>query len=291
MKKTCKYILALASSLLPIMCFGASAWLPPPGRLDLSLGFGQETFRQFWQGTQRVTLANIIVKNQYYGGFVYGLTDRFAIDLLTGAGNSKWAAGTRGNLGGRLDTDVGLLYRAIDETTSRYWWMPTTTFRAGGTIKGTYALANANAPANLQGLGNKVNGTQLSILLGKFLPHNVGLFGEFGWRYRGSPVPNALFGNVGVLQTIFDHWTWSIFYNTYRAVSGLDIGKAPFTGVIGPFGLQATKEQTGFMNGSLTYGFNGGQAITLVYAYAVSGRNSGVQSIPSLFVTLPIQTR
>lgn len=286
MKKIYKKLCVLCSFFFPCISFAASPWLPPPGRLDLSLGLSQQKYDALWQGTKKTGLPGTVTMDYEYINYVYGITENLATDLQTGYSQTRYTVGTRGNLGGLLDTSVGLLYRSLDENKTKNKYLPTITFRMAGTLKGKYGLANTG---NLQAPGDKVDGSQISILVGKNLPHRFAIYGELGYRYRGSVVPNAYFGNIGILQTPIEHWTWGLSYENYHANSGIDIGKPPFTGQIGRFGFQATKEQSGFISGSLMYSFPCGQSISAIYGQTIHGRNTAVSKIISLFVTIPLQ--
>jgi len=269
-----------------------SAWMPYQGRLTVTPGFSFSTFDEFWVGRdiRNSALRSNDESLDQYTGFValeYAITDRLAADATIGYTATSSAEMTFGvgSDDGLADTLIGLRYQLVEEQRT----IPAVTFRVGGIIAGTY---DRNKPFSA---GDGANGAEFSLLMGKqFGDSGFGIYGDIGYRLRENPVPDDLFGSVGLFKQFIgvfqesDAVTLNFGYRHVQGLSGLDIGGPGFAPPLGPAnGFPALKEINQLIEGSIGYGDSRGRQIQFTVAKSVAGRNTGDKLIFLITVSWP----
>src|SRR5204863_9326713 len=111
----------------------------------------------------------------------------------------------------------GVSYKIFDETNSPFAWLPTTTFRAGGVLPGTYDQDIAFAP------GVRAAAIEPELLLRRHVGWpGFGVYGDalFRWnRTTGNDQCIAIFGLFQQLQ----RWELDCGYRHLQTLSGGDI--------------------------------------------------------------------
>lgn len=272
MKKIALFAFATTSCLTA----GAqSAWLPAPKQLVATPSVSFQTYDEFWAGDVKVKLPDDV--DQYYGGIMleYGITPVLAADLTIGYTRVETKAfGGDGEDDGLADTSFGLRWKFLDEEATVSAYTPTLTLRAGGIIEGTY---DENFPFSA---GDGASGAQVSLLLGKeFGQSGFGIFGDFGYRYRGEHVPDDLFGSFGIYQSI-KSFTLSVGYRHIQGLSGEDIGDPGFR-------FPEVREIQQNIEAGVGYTDRGGRFYQFFYAHTLDGKNTGDKDIFGLSASIP----
>jgi hypothetical protein len=267
-------LLGFALTVSTTACFGQSAWLPSRQEFKVTPGFTYSTFDEFWAGRTRVgpLKANDESLDQYTGfiGLEYGILENLAADATIGySGTSSTMALGEGDKG-LTDTMLGMRYRLLDENNAPCPFAPTVALRVGGIIPGTY---DENTPFSV---GDGAYGFESSLLFGKaFGTTGFGMYGDIGYRIRENPVPDDLFGSIGVFQQIAPV-TLNVGYRHVQSLSGIDIGGPGFDPGAGPaHGFPATKEITQLIEGGVSYTDKGGRIYQVIVAKSIDGRNTG----------------
>ena len=217
--------LAAAASFLPASGIAQSPWLPAPHRLELTPRYVYESFDEFWMGSStKVGLPDDVVQQSALLSAEYGLSTDWALDTTLGyAWVDTSAFGQDASDSGLSDSRIGARWRFLDENETAASWYPSLTLRAGAVIAGTY---DEGLPFSA---GDGAHGGECSLLFGKTLGGSgFGFYGEFGYRVREHPVPDDLFGSVGVFQSI-GPVTLGAGYRHCQALDGMNIGDPGFT--------------------------------------------------------------
>lgn len=279
----CIPFLAVAALALGGSAFAQSAWLPTQGTLLVTPGYTYQTFDDFWMGKNDATLPDDLTQHTGYLNFEYGILPDLTADLTVGYAHSELEPA--GSDDGLTDTYFGLRYRLVDEAAQESAWVPTVTVRVGGIIAGSY---DENFPFSV---GDGAHGADFTLMLGKmFGESGFGLYGDFGYRVRESPVPDEVFGRIGALQSL-GPVTLSVGYRHVQSTSGLNIGVAPFNPAAAATGFPALKEIQQLIEGGIAYTDGGGRSYQFLIAHALDGRNTGDKLVVGFAITIPLSLR
>jgi hypothetical protein len=289
---TCKpCALSLAASLLTIgHSVAQSVWLPSAGELRATPGFSYSSFDSFWMGTTKVDNPPNGKRLDQFTGYLsleYGIIENLAADVTIGyTWTDTDAFGGSASDDGLADTFLGLRYRLLDENAVSSPWVPSLAIRVGGVIAGTY---DSNLPFSA---GDEANGLEGSLLLGKaFGDSGFGMYGDFGYRWREDPVPDDLFGSVGLYKQ-FGPVTAVVGYRQVYGRSGLDIGGPGFDPAAGrSSGFPALQEINHLGEGGLAFTDGGGRNYQFTVAKSIDGRNTGDKLIFGFNITFPFGGR
>ncbi len=281
----------LAALSLSSICSlsGQSPWLPTKGEWLVTPSFTYSTFDEFWVGN---TLVSPLKDNgddlDQYSGFLaieFGITDHLAVDVAFGYTETSSTTTFGDGDEGFADTSFGLRYRFLDETE----YIPTVTARIGGVLAGDY---DENTPFSA---GDGADAIEGSLLFGKsFGDSGFGAFGEIGYRFRENPVPDEVFGSIGLFKQfpeIFfsnDAITATVAYRHIESEDGLDIEGPGFNPAAGAsHGFPALREINQLLEGTLAYTDSGGRSYQVGIAASVDGRNTGDKVIAFFAITIP----
>ena len=277
MKRTGLIILvAVATIATGSLAFAdGSPWLPDPETGSITISYVSQNATEFYHPNKDPLKDNLSQDTVWVAGR-YGLSDEFAIDLRVGGARSKYRYPSpdipigQESYSGLTDTNIGIVYRVVDELVSPS--LPSIALRAGGIISGNYKTGSANA------IGDGGNGLELSAIVGKFFADRFALSGEFGYRDRDNNIPSDFFMNVsgGVLVT--NAIGLSINYKLVDALSGLDIGEAPFT----PARFPQVEEDVHFLGGTATFNTTDTTNIGVSYGEVLDGRNTAKSKVWSV---------
>jgi hypothetical protein len=272
-------------SVSAIASLGQSAWVPLAHEFKVTPGFSFSTFDEFWMKDTKIdNPPNGKSLNQYtpYLSLEYGILPNLAADATVGYSITDTDAFGGDSDDGLADSNIGLRYRIIDENNARYHWLPTLTVRIGGIIAGTY---DENLPFSA---GDGANGFEGSLLFGKAIGHSgFGCYGDIGYRVRENPVPDDLFGTVGIYQQC-GPVTLTFGYRHVQGLSGLNIGGAGFDPSAGDsHGFPALREINQIVEGGVTYTDHGGRSYQFTVGGNVDGKNTGEKLILGFNATFP----
>lgn len=261
-----------------------SPWLPEARHLDVTPRYIYQSFRGFWMGSHDARLDDRVTQHTAAVTAEYGICDFAAADVTIGYSHVSSTAfgGVSESDDGLSDTQIGLRFRLLDENRASNHLVPTLTLRVGGIIAGTYT------PFRPFSAGDGAHGGEASLMFGKTIPGiGTGLYGEAGYRVRGSAhadgmranVPNDFFGSIGVFQPI-GPCVLSFGYRHIQALSGSDIGDPGFT-------FPGVKEVNQLLEAGLGFRDRGNRYYQIFGAWNVDGRNTGDKTILAASVTFP----
>jgi len=266
----------LALLVYPTIGAAVSPWFGEEDDKSISVTYVKESFDEIWKANTKGPLGggNSIDQQTLWLRYEDHLDDDMAYSIITGWTKSEFGAATRGDFDGRADSLIDLKYLLYDEFSSEKSY-PTVSVRAGITIAGTYPLSSAGNPHSP---GDRADGVETSLLLGRMLSNNFSVFGEFGYRYRNNDVPNDLFYNVGVSYQFENGLRLDSLYVVSEGQSGTDIGKPGFS----PAEFEKLREDRSLVDIGLFYPIVENQFLGLNYAKVIDGRNTGKSDILSL---------
>jgi hypothetical protein len=270
--------------------YGQSAWIPERSQLNATPGFSFSTFDEFWMGKTKVDNPPNGDSLDQYTGYLfleYGIFENLAADATVGySATDTDAFGGDASDDGLNDTFLGLRYRLLNEYDAPWAWAPTVSIRVGGIIAGTY---DSNLPFSV---GDEAHGFESQLLLGKtFGDSGFGMYGDIGYRVRESPVPDDMFGSVGIFQHL-GPVTLAFGYRHVQGLDGLDIGGPGFDPSAGrSHGFPAVKEINQIIEGGISFTDGGGRNYQFTAGTSVDGRNTGDKLIFGFNVTFPIGGR
>lgn len=257
-----------------------SAWLPAPGRWLVTPSFTYEAFDHFMLGQTKTATGDTVEQFSYQIAVEHSFRQDFALDLAAGysylPGNT-WAP-TAQRRGGRMDTHIGLRWRALDEFQSAHDWMPTLTLRALAIVEGTYPRNQLNSP------GDSASGGGLHLLLGKRLPTlGLGLFADAGYRFRNQTVPEQWLLSAGVYKDLVAGLSLHAAARAEWSLNGVDIGGPGFA----QLGFPGTKENRLGLETGLTWLDRANRSYSVTVGHVFSGRNTPLDTAVSVAVGFP----
>lgn len=251
-------------------CDAASPWLPAPGGLNATFAYSYQNADEFYLGNKRTKLPADIEQHSFFGLLEYGLTDDLALDARLGYAFSEFprdpGLNPQGRQEGMTDTNVGLRWRALDEAVDDW---ATVTLRAGLIVEGDYRTGAINS------VGDGASGGEFSLLAGRAFDNGISVYGEAGYRFRGSQVPADVFLNLGGRYAFTPAFSGGFNVQIVEALSGLDIGSAKFR----PAYFPRVNEDYQILGFDLAYRFSPSVYASVNYGSTVGGRNTGVQDI------------
>jgi len=158
--------------------------------------------------------------HQGYLTLQYGLTERCALDLSVGYVFAGWRYYDNGGIqstDGLMDIGFGARYQLWYETNAPAPWMPTTTFRAGAVLPGTYSQDFPFAP----GLSSAAFEPELLLRKHVGWP-GFGLYGDALFRWNLTTGNNQYIVATGVFQE-YKRWEVDLGYKHLQTLSGSDI--------------------------------------------------------------------
>jgi len=268
------------------MAAAQSAYTPGARTGSVSPSFSYQTFENFYDSDQVVSLADFGINSiQQYSATVigeYGITDDIAFDFVMGwtwaESNAALAPGEPTDIDGLNDTLLGVRWRFLDETKFEQWFVPTLTFRVGGTIEGTYRAGFINSP------GNGASGAEYNLLFGKYYqPWDVGLYGALAHKWYAERVPNKFEANIGVFKGFGNGINLFFGYRRVQSLSGIDFDSPNFATTR----FQELKENSDNLEYGVSYTDSGGRTYGLTFYNVISGQNTGQKFGLNASITFP----
>jgi hypothetical protein len=219
--------IAPASENVPHRPFAYWADLPDKGQFVAGVVYQESEAYHIWAGGKYHNVSwaangesygNDI--NQGYLALQYGLTERWALDLSVGYTSIGWRYYDHGSIqytDGLMDTGLGVRYQLWHETNAPASWVPTTTFRAGGVLSGSYSQDFIFAP------GLRSVAIEPELLLRKHLGWpGFGLYGDALYRWNKTTGNDQYIVATGFFQQ-FKGWEVDLGYKHLQTLSGSDI--------------------------------------------------------------------
>lgn len=216
---------ALASENVPHRPFAHWANVPEKGQFIAGFIYEQSESYHIWAGGQyhNVTWhaggeSYGIDINQGYLALQYGVTERWALDFNIGYVGEGWRYFDNGGIQateGLMDWSFGARYQLYNELTeTNLPWAPTTTFRAGAVMPGTFNKDFIFAP------GQRSAAIEPELLLRKHVGWpGLGLYGDGFFRYNMTTGNNQYMLSAGLFQEI-KGWEIDFGYKHLQTLSG-----------------------------------------------------------------------
>lgn len=260
------------SLLISHNCMAETPWLGEEGDQTFSSSFVYEEFIDFWKGKNKAKLGSDISQWTVWLNYNYNLTDELAFSITSGYTNTHYSPSSRGDFSGISDSKFSIKYLLNDEFSDSFLPL-TVTAQAAAIVAGTYQKAS---PGNPHSPGDGANGLETSLLIGKMFDFGVSIYGELGYRWRDSEVPNDLFFSAGSAYQFLPDWSINARYIGIKGQSGLDIGVPPFNQNVG---FPKLKEVVYAMEYGLNWNISFEHSLGFNYARVVDGRNTGQSDI------------
>jgi hypothetical protein len=216
-----------ASENVPHRPFAYWADVPEKGQLVAGFIYTESEAYHIWAAGQyhNVTWhaggeSYGIDAHQGYLALQYGLTERWALDLNVGYASVGWRFFDNGHIqstSGLMDMAFGARYQLVNETNASSPWIPTTTFRAGAVMPGTFNKDFPFAP------GLRAAAIEPELLARKhFGWPGLGAYGDGLFRWNRTTGNNQYIIATGLFQQI-KGWEVDVGYKHLQTLSGTDI--------------------------------------------------------------------
>jgi hypothetical protein len=218
---------APASENVPHRPFAYWADVPDKGQFVVGIVYAEAEAYHMWAGGKYQNISwpkgGESYGNDNHQGYLalqYGVTERWALDLSVGYVSAGWRYFDNGHIqsaDGLMDIGFGARYQLWTETNAPAAWMPTTTFRAGAVMPGSYNKDFPFAP------GLRAAAIEPELLLRKHVGWpGFGLYGDGLFRWNRTTGNNQYIIATGVFQE-FKGWEVDVGYKHLQTLSGTDI--------------------------------------------------------------------
>ncbi|PCJ15623.1 MAG: hypothetical protein COB04_12900 [Gammaproteobacteria bacterium] len=227
MMKTQAYVSIALASIMGTVSLGVHAnspWGAEVGTYQLSYSRVHDSFDQKFLGTEDATDIAEISQSTDWINFATGLTDTISLAVQMGYTSSEWDMNDI-TYHGLADSVVAVQWEQINQFAHDR--LATVAWRMAAVIAGNYQRSSGGRP---HGPGDKANGFDSSVLMGRFVTDQFSAQGEFGYRLRLNDVPDEVFFNLGMNFSVTQHWGASLNWATKVAVEGGDINDSDFKG-------------------------------------------------------------
>jgi hypothetical protein len=219
-----------ATENVPHRPFAMWADVPLKGQFIAGLIYEESESYHIYAGSEYHNVAVRANGNESYGidinqGYValqYGFTERWAADLNVGFTTSGWryfnsTNGLVQDTTGLMDISFGIRYQIWNELRDTNCWLPTTTFRAGGVIPGSFSQELPFAP------GTRSAAIEPELLFRKhFGWPGFGMYGDALFRWNKTTHNDQYIVSAGFFQQI-KGWELQAGYRHLQSVDGSDI--------------------------------------------------------------------
>lgn len=267
MKRSCVCIgLTLCT---PIVSAAGNPWIVARGSTSLQLSYIEQSADEFNAGKTKGTLPAELSQTTTWVDVVHGITEDISVDARLGHASSEFSPLQEES--GMTDSMFGATWRFRDEFL--HDGVPTLAVRVGVTLEGDYTAGQINS------IGDGSSGLEASLIAGKVITPEFSVFGDVGYRYRGSGVDDDLFASVNGLYNISRQLHANVGYSIVQAEGDLDIGAAGFTG-----DFTRVAEDVEMFELGLVYQFAHCYHAGISYGEVVGGRNTGLNDITGVSV-------
>ncbi len=219
-----RFSVVLLSCILAAPALAVSPWLPTVGGHELGVSYINQSADRFYVGKDEMNLPTDLKLRSFQLSYAYGLSERWALDVLVGYADSDFLVdpglAPRGGLNGITDTRIGLRWLAFEQDEDR----PFTLTLAGAVlIKGDYDTGAITA------IGDGANGIELSVITGRSFDSGFVWQSELGYRLRDDEVANEWFFNRTLSYVFSDALSGRLGWNSVDSRGNLDIGGPGFS--------------------------------------------------------------
>ena len=247
-----------------------SPWLGAPGTGHASVSWVSQTANDLYAGERKRSIQGGKELSQGTLWLLgnYTISDNIGVDGQIGFARGDFEGETTADtntFSGRADTSFGVTWRLVDEVAGS---LPSLALRVGAIIAGDYE------PGHINSLGDGGDGTEASLLVGKFLGDRFGLSLEAGVRDRNDGIPTNYFGNLATVLLVTDKLALGADYKVVKSEPGLDIGGPGFT----PARFPMVREERSLLGGRMFYNMSESMSLGLFYLVVRDGRNTPASS-------------
>ena len=283
MKLLSIFSFALVLSFAASQSQAEGPWVGETGEQSVTASVVLDTFDDIWAGSTDSDGPGDFEQLNLWLDYSLAITDRLTMSFVTGATRATLDRDKNEpteDIEGRSDTALAIKYLLVDEFDSDGNW-PSMAAKFSLISKGTYDRSDSAPPPpiNVHAPGDKADGAELLIQIGKLLDNGLAVFGEVGYRTRGQEVPDDVIYNIGINYLVVDRVSVFSRLGTERSRKGLDIGTAAFREAGTPF--HRLKEEKDTIEFGASFTLSKSQSLSFLLANVFDGRNTGKSTIVS----------
>lgn len=258
--------LALCAALGSRAFAAASPWLAEPGTGYASVSWVSQSADEFFLAEQKMPTpggGEDLRQDTLWLLGNYAMSDNVGLDVQVGFASGEFGGPTTADtdsFSGRADTSIGFTWRVVDEIVSS---VPSMAIRVGAIVAGDYETGHINS------LGDGGDGTEASIIVGKFIGDRLGVSAEAGVRNRNNGIPRNYFGNLAAILLV-GKVSFGLDYRVVKSEPGLDIGGVGFS----PPRFPQVREERQLLGGQVLYNVSDNSSLGLFYVVVNDGRNT-----------------
>ena len=268
--------------LLALDAAAEGPWVNSPDESSLGVSYVEERYDQIWMGTTKADHPSTVQRNLWLN-YDRGISDRLMFSGQLGYTEAEFDSAGSDTNRGLADTYAALKYQFRDEFSDT---SPLSmSGRVGVIIKGSYDRAT---PGNPHAPGDKANGLDAALQIGRFVSSNLALYTELGYRVLTNDVPDEIYYNLGFNNMLTQQLTLYGQYAGKNSRDGLDIGGPGFGGEPD---LHKVDEERQWAELGLNVQLAERGNISIGYASVIDGKNTSDSNIWYLGYQCALQDR
>ena len=262
-----RFPLALCAAVGSSALAAGSPWLAEPGTGYASVSWVSQSADEFFLGEQRMPTpggGEDLRQDTLWLLGNYAVSDNVGLDIQVGFASGEFGGPTTADtdsFSGRADTSIGVTWRMVDEVASSF---PSMAIRVGAIVAGDYETGHINS------LGDGGDGTEASLIVGRFIGDRLGVSAEAGVRNRNNGIPRNYFGNFSAIYLLADKLSVGLDYRVIKSEPSLDIGGVGFS----PPRFPEVREERQLLGGQVHYNVSDNLSLGLFYLSVNDGRNT-----------------
>ena len=277
-----RFLAFMGCMLLALDAAAEGPWIYSPDESSVGVSYVEERYDQIWKGTVKFDHPETVQKNLWLN-YDRGISDRLMFSGQLGYTEAEFSDANADKNSGLADTHLALKYQFRNEFSDAS--SLSMSGRVGAIIKGSYDRAT---PGNPHAPGDKANGLDAALQMGKFVSSNLALFAEFGYRVLSDDVPDEIYYNLGFNDQLTQLLTLYGQYAGKNSRDGLDIGGPGFGGEPD---LHKVDEEREWVELGLNIQVAGDRSLSIGYASVIDGKNTSDSTIWYLGYQCALQRR
>jgi len=268
MQKLTQLLFILFMLILSFNINADTPWDYAKGEQSISISFIDDRFDRVWEGSKEASIPKVTQQNTWLN-YSHGITDDILLSATFGYTQTSWEKNDS-SFNGIADSSLSIKYQLLNEFIDES--IASVSIKLTGIIKGTYDRAYAQNPHSP---GDKSNGGEISLQIGKFLHDNFAAYLDIGYKILIDNVPDDIVANIGIYYSINKSFGINALYAVKHALDGTDIKGNGFD----PNFFHQTKEERQWLELSIDYTFLPAHTFSFGSAQVIKGRNSGKSRI------------
>jgi len=265
-----KSLLFMGCMLSALDAAAEGPWVNSPDESTLGISYVEERYDQIWKGTLKIDHPETVQKDLWLN-YDRGINERLMFSTQLGYTEAEFDGAGSVKNSGLADTHLALKYQFRNEFSDAS--LLSMSGRVGAIIKGSYDRAT---PGNPHAPGDKANGLEAALQVGKFVSSNLALYTELGYRILSSDVPDEVYFNLGFNGQLAPKLALYGQYAGHNSRDGLDIGGPGFSGEPD---LHKVDEEREWVELGLNVPVAGSGSLSIGYASVIDGKNTSDSTV------------